>query len=256
MAKKVIVVRIGTNEVQIVHMEHTANYPTVYGCVRFPTPENAVKDGMIMEVAELATCIRKACADKGIRTKDVIFAVASGKIASRETSVPIAKKKMKIQPLVMAKVSDLFPIDVEKYIFSYVEQGEPKKTEEGGLIQDVMVFAAPSDLIDSYYTLANAAGLHIESIDADGNAVFQVMRRQVKSKEGVTMSIQINQSATLVNIISDNKLLLQRVVPYGINVFTEVLLQEPVFQVQTEGEAYTLLKRNRVILHNLNSENS
>lgn len=41
MAKKVIVVRIGTNEVQIVHMEHTANYPTVYGCVRFPTPENA-----------------------------------------------------------------------------------------------------------------------------------------------------------------------------------------------------------------------
>ena len=49
MAKKVIVVRIGTNEVQIVHMEHTANYPTVYGCVRFPTPENAVKDGMIIE---------------------------------------------------------------------------------------------------------------------------------------------------------------------------------------------------------------
>ena len=117
MAKKVIVVRIGTNEVQIVHMEHTANYPTVYGCVRFPTPENAVKDGMIIEVTELATCIRKACADKGIRTKDVIFTVASGKIASRETSVPIAKKKMKIQPLVMAKVSDLFPIDVEKYIF-------------------------------------------------------------------------------------------------------------------------------------------
>ena len=135
MAKKVIVVRIGTNEVQIVHMEHTANYPTVYGCVRFPTPENAVKDGMIIEVTELATCIRKACADKGIRTKDVIFTVASGKIASRETSVPIAKKKMKIQPLVMAKVSDLFPIDVEKYIFSYVEQGEPKKQKRADLFR-------------------------------------------------------------------------------------------------------------------------
>ena len=48
---------------------------------------------MIIEVTELATCIRKACADKGIRTKDVIFTVASGKIASRETSVPIAKKE-------------------------------------------------------------------------------------------------------------------------------------------------------------------
>ncbi len=133
--KKVIVVRIGTNEVQIVHMEHTANYPTVYGCVRFPTPENAVKDGMIIEVTELATCIRKACADKGIRTKDVIFTVASGKIASRETSVPIAKKKMKIQPLVMAKVSDLFPVDVEKYIFLMWNRGNRRKQKRADLFR-------------------------------------------------------------------------------------------------------------------------
>lgn len=255
MAKKVIVVRIGTSEVQIVHMEDTNSYPTVYGCVRFPTPENAVKDGFIADVSELAVRIRKACADKGIRTKDVIFTVASGKIASREMSIPMVKKKAKIHPLVMAKVPDLFPIDAEKYIFSYVTQGKPHEDGEDGMVQDVMVFAAPSELIDSYYTLADAAGLRIVSIEADGNAVFQVMRQQVKSSKGVSMSVQINQSATLVNIISDDKLLLQRVVPYGINVFTEVLIQEPAFQVQTEEDAYTLLKRNRVILHNLNLAN-
>lgn len=255
MAKKVLVVRIGANEVQIVHMEDTSSDPTVYGCVRFPTPKNAVKSGHIVDVAELAARIRKACADKGIRTTDVIFTVASGKIASREVSIPVVKKKAKIQPLVMAKVPDLFPIDVEKYIFSYVTQGKPHEDGEGGMLQDVMVFAAPSDLIDSYYTLADAAGLNIVSIEADGNAVFQVMRRQVKNTKGVSMSVQINQSATLVNIISDDKLLLQRVVPYGINVFTEVLLQDPAFQVKTEADAYTLLKRKRVILHNLNADN-
>ena len=117
MAKKVLVVRIGADEVRIVHMEDTSSDPTVYGCVRFPTPKNAVKNGHIVDVAELAARIRKACADKGIRTTDVIFTVASGKIASREVSIPVVKKKAKIQPLVMAKVPDLFPIDVEKYIF-------------------------------------------------------------------------------------------------------------------------------------------
>lgn len=255
MAKKVIVVRVGSTEVQVVHMENTNSYPTVYGCVRFPTPENAVKDGHIIDVAEIATRIHKACAEKGIRTKDVIFTVASGKIASREMSIPVVKKKTKIHPLVMAKVPDLFPIDAEKYIFSYVTQGKPHEDGDSGLVQDLMVFAVPSDLIDSYYTLADAAGLHIVSIEADGNAVFQMMRRQVKDSKGVSMSLQINQTATLVNIISDNKLLLQRVVPYGINVFTEVMMQEPAFQVKTEEEAYTLLKRNRVILHNLNVDN-
>lgn len=255
MAKKVIVVRVGSTEVQIVHMENTNSYPTVYGLVRFPTPENAVKDGHIIDVAEIASKIHKACAEKGIRTKDVIFTITSGKIASREMTIPVVKKKTKIQPLVMAKVPDLFPIDAEKYIFSYVTQGKPHEDGENGMVQDLMVFAAPSDLIDSYYTLADAAGLHIVSIEADGNAVFQMMHRQVKSSKGVSMSLQINRSATLVNIISDNKLLLQRVVPYGINVFTEVMMQEPAFQVKNEEEAYTLLKRNRVILHNLNVEN-
>lgn len=254
MAKKVIVVRVGVTEVQIVHMENTSSYPIIYGCVRFPTPENAVRDGHIIDVAEVATRIHKVCVEKGIRTKNVIFTVASSKIASREMSIPVVKKKAKIQPLVMAKVPDLFPIDADKYIFSYVTQGKPHKNGEDGMVQDVLVFAAPSELIDSYYTLADAAGLHIVSIEADGNAVFQVMRRQVK--EGVSMSVQINQASTLVNIISGDKLLLQRVVPYGINVFTEVMVQEPVFQTPTEEEAYTLLKRNRVILHNLNSENT
>ncbi len=252
MAKKIIVVRVGTRETQIVHMEYSNSNPTVYGCVRFPTPENAVQDGMIVDMAEVAARIHKTCIEKKIKTKDAIFTVASGKIASREVSIPVVNKA-KIQSLVMAKVPDLFPIDVDKYVFSYVMQGKPREDENGDKWQDVMVFAAPSDLIDSYYSLADAAGLRILSLEADGNAVFQIMKRQVKSK--VSMSIQINSSSTLINIISDNRLLLQRVVPYGIHVFTEIMTQESAFQTPTEIEAYTLLKRNRVILHNLNTEN-
>lgn len=252
MAKKIIVVRVGEKETQIVHMEHSVSNPTVYGCVRFPTPENAVQDGMVMEAAEMAVRIHKTCLEKGIKTRDAIFTVASGKIASREVSIPVVNKT-KIQPLVMAEVPDLFPIDTEKYVFSYVMQGEPREDENGDKLQDVMVFAAPSDLIDSYYALADAAGLHIMSLEADGNAVFQIMKRQARS--AVSMSVQINNSSTLVNVISENRLLLQRVVPYGINVFTEVMTQEPAFQTPTDMEAYTLLKRNRVIMHNLNADN-
>lgn len=252
MAKKIIVVSVGEQETQIVHIEHGSSNPTVYGCVRFSTPEKAVQDGMIVDMAELAVHIHKACIDKGVRTREAIFTIASGKIASREVSIPVVNKT-KIEPLVMAKIPDLFPIDAEKYVFSYVTQGKPREDEEGNKIQDVMVFAAPSELIDSYYKLADAAGLHILSLEADGNAIFQIMKRQAKSK--VSMSVQMNLSSTLVNIISENRLLLQRVVPYGINVFTEVMTQEPVFQTPTENEAYTLLKRNRLLMHNLNAEN-
>ena len=252
MANKVIVVRVGQRETRIVHMEHKNTNPVVYGCVRFPTPEGAVQDGVIVDMAELAVGIHRTCEEKGIKTKDVIFTIASGKIASRDVSIPVVNKA-KIDSLVMAKASDLFPIDTEKYVFSYVMQGAQRKNEEGDNVQDVMVFAAPSELIDSYYTLADAAGLHIVALEADGNAVFQIMKRRVQDK--VSMSVQMNRSATLINIISDDRLLLQRVIPYGINVFTEVMTADPVFQTPTEDEAYLLLKRNRVLVSQTNADN-
>ena len=189
MAKKVVVVRVGQKTIHIVHMENTVSNPTIYGCVRVPTPEGAVQEGLILDITEIARRIRKACMEKGIRTKDVIYAIASSKIASRETTIP-AVNKAKISQVVMAKVPDLFPVDTEKYIFSHVLQGEEYESGENGQegkVQDVRVFAAPSDLIDSYYTLASATGMNIVAIEADGNSVFQIMKRQVK--EGVSMAL-------------------------------------------------------------------
>lgn len=252
MGKRIIVVRVGEIETQIVHMEDNSSNPMIYGCLRFSTPENAVQDGMITNTTELVARINKVCLDKGIKTKDAIFTITSNKIASRDLSVPIVNRK-KMHSLVMAKVKDLFPVDIEKYVFSYVMQGKPREDEDGNKVQDFMVFAAPSELVDSYYKLAAELGVRIVALEADGNAVFQIMKRQAKSK--VSMSVQINSTTTVVNIISDNRLLLQRVVPYGVNVFTEAMTQEPAFEISTDEEAYELLKNNRVLMERLRAEN-
>ena len=65
MAKKIIVVRVGAETTHIVHMENAINNPTIYGCVRVPTPEQAFVDGMIVDVVEIAKRIKAACQDKG-----------------------------------------------------------------------------------------------------------------------------------------------------------------------------------------------
>ena len=209
MAKKVVVIRVGSKTTHIVHMENIANNPTVYGCVRVPTPEGAVADGIVMDVPEIARRIKKACQEKGIHTKEAIFTISSSKIASRETVIP-AVQKAKQQQVVMAKVPDLFPVDTDRYIFSYQIQGKEREDEnEEGKVLDVRVFAAPSELVETYYTLASTAGLEIQAIEADGNSVFQIMRRQV-AKDGVNMAVQINRQTTLVNVIAGDVLLLPR----------------------------------------------
>ncbi len=252
MAKKVVVVRAGEKITQIVHMENVANNPTVFGCVRVPTPEGSVSEGMIINEVEIAKRIEKACLEKGIHTKDVIFTVASAKIASRETVIPaVAKNKM--DAVVMAKVADLFPVDVDKYIFTYKVQGSDYQDKDQGKVRNVRIFAAPSDLIESYYKLAEEAEMNVISVEGDGNSIFQIMSRQVKNS--VTMCIQINRDSTLVNVVTSNEMLLQRVIPYGVSVFTDAMIQEPVFGVDDYEKAYKVLSSQRVLVHSMNAAN-
>ena len=255
MAKKVIVVRVGAKTIRIVHMDNNQTNPTVYGCVRVPTPQGAVVDGEVKNIIDVSRRIKQACVEKGITTKDVIFSLVSSKIANRETTIPFVKDS-KIQGLVMAKVDDMFPIDKDRYIFSYVKQGEgrsaqegehvsaePEKKEEEALVEDdtkkkkkgkkpalekkektkaaakvidLLVYAAPIDLVRSYYALAEGCDLNIVSIEVDGNGIFQIMKRQMV--EGVEMAVQINRDNTLIDIMSKDKLLLQRVIPYAAGV--------------------------------------
>lgn len=253
MAKKIIVVRVGAETTHIVHMENAINNPTIYGCVRVPTPEQAFVDGMIVDVVEIAKRIKAACQDKGIHTKDVIFTITSSKIASRETTIPVVNKS-KVSQLVMSQVSDLFPMDSESYIFSYLLQGEPRQDKDATQVQDVRIFAAPSEIVECYYTLANTMDMNVLAIEADGNSVFEIMRRQVT--DGVIMAVQLNRESTLINIMSGDKLLLQRSVPYGVNAFAEVIMHEPAFQVRNIEEAYRMLGSQRILLGHLNADNA
>lgn len=292
MAKKIIVVRVGAKTIRIVHMDNSPVNPTVYGCVRVPTPQGAVVDGEVKNIIDVSRRIKQACQEKGIATKDVIFSLTSSKIANRETTIPFVKDN-KIQGIVDAKVNDMFPVDKEKYIFSYVKQGEgrdiaeneevtdgsekekeenevtddtkkkkkgldfsigkKKKENEVERVIDLLVYAAPIDLVRSYYALAEGCDFNVVGIEVDGNGIFQIMRRQVS--EGVEMAVQINRENTLINIMSKEKLLLQRVIPYGATNIIETAMAEPAFQVPEYDKAVKLLASQRVLLHTLNASN-
>ena len=69
------------------------------------------------------------------------------------------------------------------------------------------------------------------------------------------MCIQINRDSTLVNVVTSNEMLLQRVIPYGVSVFTDAMIQEPVFGVDDYEKAYKVLSSQRVLVHGMNAAN-
>ena len=244
MAKKILSIRVEEKTTLIVHMDYGTPTPMVYGCMRVSTPQGAIEDGLIKDAFAISRRIKKACEEKQIKTRDVIFTIGSSKIANRQVTIPSVPKQ-KIQEVVEAKAHDYFPVDVNNYTFAYSSHGEERETDEGKLL-DLLVFAAPNSLIESYYTLAEALDFNIVALDCDGNSVFQIMKRQ--SPEGVAMSIQINRLSTLINIMAGDKLLLQRVVPYGISSVTDFMMSDPSFHVDSYEAAFDLITSHQVLL--------
>jgi type IV pilus assembly protein PilM len=102
------------------------------------------------------------------------------------------------------------------------------------------VYAVPSSLIKNYYNFANIAGLEVVSVDYSGNSGYQMLKRQ--SNFGTNVFIQLNEYDTVVSILKDNVLILQRTIGYGISTLMEAVIEQPCFKVANETDALNLLE--------------
>ncbi len=246
MAKKILSILVEEKTTLVVHMDYGASTQNIYQCLRIATPENTVEDGMIKNALILGQRINEVCRKNKIHTNDVIFTLASSKIANRIITIPFVPKN-KVFSLLKATVSEHFPVDIDKYSFAFPGKGTEKNAGDERTL-DFLVFAAPNQIIKSYYALAEAMKVNIVALDCEGNSVYQLMKRQVEDK--VVMSVQINRLGTLVNIIDKDELLLQRALPYGIGMLTDAMIEDKSFQVNNFAEAYKLLATRKVLWHN------
>ena len=71
------------------------------------------------------------------------------------------------------------------------------------------------------------------------------MKKQVGT--GVNVSVQINDQTTLVNVMENEKLSLQRTIPYGAMNIVSAVLDNAVFEKNNSREAMQLLMQENII---------
>lgn len=244
MAKKVLCIEVGLRYTRICEMMGYKATPVVYNCITFPTPQGTFEDGYIRDKGTLGSAIRQQLVKHKIKTTEAIFTVNSTKIANREVSIPYVKEN-KIKSIVELQAKDHFPIDISEYNISYyiLSKGEKVKDKERKI--KLLLLAAPNNLIQSYHNLASAAGLQIEAIDYIGNSFYQVAKRQLN--QGVNISVHINDNTSLVNIIENENLLLQRIIPYGASDIIDKVRMNEVFHADSDEAAIRLLQKDKLI---------
>ena len=245
--KRVLSVELGVQTSRIIELEIVGKKQTVINSCTFDTPEGAIEDGYIRNKDILGISMKAALQKYGMLSKSVVFTVSSSKIANREVNMP-KMPEGKIQTFVQTNAREYFPIEVEKYVITFKKLEDIKEGDQAKF--RILVLAAPNDLIETYYELAGVLGLDISAIDYSGNSSYQMLKKQ--NVKGVNVYVQLNENSTLINIMKNNVLTLQRTVPYGVGAIVEAAINCGEFDIIDKKTAYEKLFTDTLVNPRLN----
>lgn len=239
MAEKVLSIELGMHTTRIVMADYKAKKnPKVYAHAKFPTPAGAIVDGEIQVTDELVNIFKETLSSYKMNCKQVVFTVASSKIANREVIVPKTKSKQ-LATMINANAGDYFPIDLSQYELGHVVLGTV--VENNIEKYKCLVLAFPLSLIDSYRELAHALGKQLVALDYSGHSIYQMVKDECA--EGVQMVVKIDETSSIVTILKEKTIMLQRTVTYGINDAIETIMMTRAFSAPFYDEAVELSTR-------------
>ena len=132
-------------------------------------------------------------------------------------------------------------------------KAEPKPNLGKATGYRLMVLAAPKVLINGYEKLAKSLGLELESIDYNGNSIYQAAKDECK--EGVELIIKIDERSSLLMVLDNGSIAFNRTIPYGIDEAIGALrYTKELGYVDTYENALELARRKTVILSNFKGE--
>lgn len=210
MAGKVISFKIGDSVTHVAEVDYEAKTPKVYHAFTFETPEGILDDNGVNVTESFVNMVKQGMSENGIQNNRVVFTMTSGRVANREITIPLVKET-KIKSLLMANSKDYFPVDLAQYQLVYRVISTDKAQKQMAL----SVYAVPNTLINSYQTLAKALDLQLVAIDYYGNSIYQAMTHSMSPE--LSASICIDDNTSMITIIKDSKVILQRNIGYGID---------------------------------------
>ncbi len=227
---KVLSIEVTDVVTRVIEVDYGKKDPVIHKAIVFPTPEKTVSDGVIEGVETFAKEFQRQV--HGFGTKNVVFALASNKVMSREVSIPEMKEDQ-IPDYIQNQKSEYFPMDTSGHtmVHRILDRDKDKKQIK------VIVYAVPQKLVMNYQSFASLAGLNIVSIDYNGNAIYQWLSNE--NHKQMDMYLQINERSTLFTVLENRKYALQRNINFGAYALSDRLIQSGYFDSELGDQSFT-----------------
>ncbi|MFB3880241.1 MAG: pilus assembly protein PilM [Armatimonadota bacterium] len=163
--------------------------------------------------APVVEALRQALARAGIRARSAIIVLPRGQVTARVGAFPPATGD-ELRRVIEYDLADHIPFPVEQVVTD--SQALGPSADQPGLV-DVLVLAAPRELVREHLRVAQESGLRVTAVSVDAMALDDLARSLGREPAGMAAAVAIGPRATLINITFQGALRLTRSVATGDN---------------------------------------
>ncbi len=226
-ASHVLGLDIGTTAIKATELKLSGGQVHLVGRpVVLPTPDGAVRGGVVVDAPQVAEALKELKSVYGLRVGKVIASVGGdSSVVVRITEVP----KMSGKELEEAVVWELdeqtpFPIDEVIYDYTPIERADadPEATE-----MELLLAVAQEDMVDAHVEAMMGAGLRPTNIDVEPLAIGRALidAGGDEMADQTIVNVHIGATTTLILVFRQRTLAFVRIIPSAGENLTQTLGQ-------------------------------
>ena len=211
---------MGSHTLKAVQVHRTGDQWKVSKIAIAPTPKGAIKDGVVLMIEEVGDAIHEMLEKADINANQVHIAAAGGSVFVRPVPFPKVSEAQ-LRKSIRFEASRYVPGSVEDSFIEFEILGPLDETRI-----NVLLVAAPKDIVQSRIAACEAAGLEVDGVDVEMFAIYRSLLETDLDFDpsGQTFAIiDIGASSTTISVVDQGIFTMSRSIPYGGNTLTDAL---------------------------------
>ncbi|MGC9319879.1 MAG: type IV pilus assembly protein PilM [Armatimonadota bacterium] len=200
---------------------HVVGRPAV-----IPTPENAVRGGVVVDAPAVAEALEEVRVRYGARVKKAVASVGGdSSVVVRITEVPKMSDR-ELDEAIQWELDEQTPFPVDEVIYDYAPierpDADPEATE-----MEVLMAVAQEDLVDAHVDAMQGAGMVPVAIDVEPLAIGRALVEAPGEEfaDQTVVNVHIGATTTLILVFRQKLLSFVRVIPSAGENLTQALAQ-------------------------------
>ncbi len=215
LGQKLIALDIGNRTTKIVYGLANKKNIVIYEYDIIDTPENSIKDGMIINPEQLSLSILKTLKKNKIGSGTLVFNVTGTGVINREIQLPDSTEE-ELKQILEFEAQQYFPVDLSNYTTDF-KVLEKVKTDSINQCK-VLIVAAPNKQLESFIKLSSLIKRSLHNIDIPANCVLKLEAFLGDKADGFDEDyaiVDIGKDTSMICIFRNNVLKFSRILLNG-----------------------------------------